>query len=267
MEADELAALCSAAMPHERLTAAELTRICYGDGDTVFGESRGAAAYTIKRFGDHVAAWLLLVAVDPAAQGAGAGKRLVQEACARAKADGARSMHLGDAVPRYVWPGVEIANTRAGMLFETLGFTRDLVGINMDIATTFRRDPPSGVVVERETSGGAVDFARTAYPHWVEELSAGVAHGTAFAARRADDGATIGFACHSVNRRGWIGPMATQPDRQHGGVGSALLSAVCADLDAAGVATGEIAWVSNLRFYGKCGATVARVFQGGHLDL
>jgi hypothetical protein len=61
--------------------------------------------------------------------------------------------------------------------------------------------------------------------------------------------------------------MATEPARQHGGVGSALLAAVCADLDAHGVTTGEIAWVSNLRFYGKCGATVSRVFQGGRLGL
>ncbi|GIU87149.1 MAG: hypothetical protein KatS3mg009_1664 [Acidimicrobiia bacterium] len=34
-----------------------------------------------------------------------------------------------------------------------------------------------------------------------------------------------------------------------------------------GHATGEIAWVSNLRFYGKCGATVSRVFRGAHLTL
>jgi predicted N-acetyltransferase YhbS len=210
---------------------------------------------------------VLLVAVEPGAQGRGAGKGLVREACERAKAKGARSMHLGDAVPRYVWPGVEIANTRASMLFETLGFTRDLVGINMDISTSFRRAAPPGVVVEREVGDGAVEFASREYPHWVEELSAGIEKGTAFAARRLDDGATIGFSCHSVNRRAWIGPMATQPDRQHGGVGSALLAAVCEDLDARGVATGEVAWVSNVRFYGKCGATVSRVFQGGHLDL
>jgi mycothiol synthase len=268
VEADALTALCAAAMPREELTVDELTRICYGDGDTVFGDdANGAAAYTIKRFGEYVAAWLLLVAVPPGAQGGGAGKRLVHEACERAAAEGARSMHLGDAVPRYVWPGVEIANTRAGMLFETLGFTRDLVGINMDIPTTFRRPAPAGVVVERETGDGAVEFATRAYPHWVEELSVGVANGTAFAARRVDDGETIGFSCHSVNRRAWIGPMATEPARQHGGVGSALLAAVCEDLEARGVATGEIAWVSNLRFYGKCGATVSRVFQGGHLDL
>jgi hypothetical protein len=42
---------------------------------------------------------------------------------------------------------------------------------------------------------------------------------------------------------------------------------VCVDLEARDCATGEIAWVSNLRFYGKCGARVSRVFLGGKLGL
>jgi GNAT superfamily N-acetyltransferase len=253
-------------MPEEQLTAGELARICFGEGDEVVGDGQAAAAYTMKRFGDYVAGWLLLVAVQPDAQGQGAGKDLVREACARAKGNGAQAMHLANAIPRYVWPGVDLTNTRAGMLFETFGFTLDLVGINMAIPTTFRRDPPPGVMIEREQGDGAVEFAAREYPNWVEELAHAVTNGTAFAARR-DDGATIGFACHSVNRRAWIGPMATEPSRQHGGVGSALLAALCADLAAGGIASGEISWVSNLRFYGKCGATVSRVFQGGRLEL
>jgi len=46
-----------------------------------------------------------------------------------------------------------------------------------------------------------------------------------------------------------------------------VLAAVCADLDRIGLASGEISWVSNLRFYGKCGARVSRVFLGGRLKL
>jgi predicted N-acetyltransferase YhbS len=61
--------------------------------------------------------------------------------------------------------------------------------------------------------------------------------------------------------------MATDRTRQHGGVGSAVVAAACADLEARGCATGEISWVSNLRFYGKCGASVSRVFLGGKLAL
>jgi hypothetical protein len=45
------------------------------------------------------------------------------------------------------------------------------------------------------------------------------------------------------------------------------VAAVCADLASGGCRTGEISWVSNLRFYGKCGARVSRVFMGGKLPL
>jgi GNAT superfamily N-acetyltransferase len=169
-------------------------------------------------------------------------------------------------VPRYVWPGVDLGNTRAGMLLESCGFERDWLGTNMAIATSFRRDPPAGCAVEREQGSGAHDFAMAAYPQWVPELDRAVALGTAFAARDAQ-GATIGFGCHSVNRAGWIGPMATEPSSQHGGVGSAVVAALCADLATRGHPAGEISWVSNLRFYGKCGARVSRLFMGGKLPL
>jgi GNAT superfamily N-acetyltransferase len=262
----ELAARCAETMPDECLTADELAHVCFGDGDEVIADEHGAIAFTIKRFGEHVALWLLLLVVRPNAQGQGHGRRLLEAALARGRELGASSAHVADAVPRYLWPGLEITNTRAGMLVESAGFERDLVGINMDIATSFRRDPPASVVVERETGTGALQFARGAYPHWEDELLVAMERATAFAARAAD-GRTIGFGCHSCNRTAWIGPMATDPDAKHGGIGSAVLAAVCTDLETRGHAVGHVAWVSNLRFYGKCGATVSRVFQGWHRAL
>jgi GNAT superfamily N-acetyltransferase len=267
---ETLAALCEAAMPEERLTAEELAYLCFGanDGlaDEVVGDERGAAVLQTQRFGSHVAVWLILLAVDPSVQGKGRGKELVHAVAERARTLGAGDLLLASAVPRYVWPGVDLMNTRAGMLLETCGFEREWLGTNMSIDTTFQRAPGHGLVVERESGTGAHDFAAREYPSWVPELDRAVGMGTAFAARAAD-GATIGFGCHSVNRFGWIGPMATDPRLQHGGVGSAVVSAICADLAARGCTTGEISWVSNLRFYGKCGARVSRVFMGGKLAL
>jgi GNAT superfamily N-acetyltransferase len=261
-----LAALCAAAMPEEHLTAGELEYLCFGATDEVIGDERGAGVLQLQSFGEHLAAWLTLVAVHPAEQGKGLGKELVHAVAQRARAAGARDLLLASAVPRYVWPGVDVTNTRAGMLLETCGFERDWVGTNMAIDTAFRREPPVGVVVERETGDGSHALAARVYPYWVPELDRSVALGTAFAARDAS-GATIGFGCHSVNRFGWIGPMATDPALQHGGVGSAVVAALCADLQARGCAVAEISWVSNLRFYGKCGARVSRVFLGGKLTL
>jgi GNAT superfamily N-acetyltransferase len=267
---DALAALCAAAMPDEQLTPSELEHVCcgvgeHGDPDEHFGDERGVAVMQLQRFGEHVAAWLVLLAVHPEHQSRGLGKELVGAVTDRARAAGAHDLLLASAIPRYVWPGVDTANTRAGMLLETMGFEREWVGINMAIGTSFRQQAPSGVTVERENGPAAHEFAAAAFPNWVPELDRAVGLGTAFAARAG--GRTIGFACHSVNRAGWIGPMATDSSRQHGGVGSALLAALCADLETRGVTTGEISWVSNLRFYGKCGARVSRVFLGGRKRL
>jgi GNAT superfamily N-acetyltransferase len=261
-----LAALCARAMPEERLTVDELAYVCFGPGDDVLGDENGAVAFRFKDHGTHRGVWIVLVVVAPERQRAGRGTALVQAALDAARDAGAGTAHLAGAVPRYLWPGVELTNTRAGMLFERFGFQRDFVGVNMAIPTTFRAPCPNDTLVERETGAGALELARRAYPHWVAELEVAIKRGTAFAARTAD-GHTIGFGCHSCNRATWIGPMATDPSVQHAGVGSAVLAAVCADLAAAGHATGEIAWVSNLRFYGKCGATVSRAFQSGHLAL
>ena len=271
MNPEALAALCAAAMPEERLTPEELAYLCFGtsaegDNDEIFGDERGAAVMQIQRFDSHVAAWLVLVAVQPGAQSRGLGQALVRAVIDRAAQLGAHDVLLASAIPRYIWPGVDTANTRAGMLFESLGFERDWVGTNMTIDTSFRKPPPDGITVEFETGSGAHDFAASAFPHWIPELDRAVELGTAVAARAAD-GRTVGFSCHSVNRAGWIGPMATDPTLQHGGVGSAVLAAVCADLERRGSATGEISWVSNLRFYGKCGARVSRVFLGGRRKL
>jgi ribosomal protein S18 acetylase RimI-like enzyme len=263
---ERLADLCTAAMPEERLTARELEYVCFGPDDEVIGDDGGAATWHLQRFATMRIGWLTLVAVSPDAQGRGIGKELVRDVAGHARAAGATVLMLASSVPRYVWPGVDVTNTRAGMMLESLGFQRDLLGINMRIDTGFRRDAPDGVVVGRATGDGTRDFATREFPDWVPELDVALAKGTAFEARDAK-GETIGFCCHSVNRAAWIGPMATAPSLQHGGVGSAVLAAVCADLAVRGEAAGEISWVSNLRFYGKCGAQVSRVFQGGRLDL
>ena len=191
---EALAALCGAAMPEERLTAEELAHLCFGANDDladeVVGDDRGAAVLQTQRFGSHVAAWLILLAVDPSAQGKGRGKELVHAVAERARSLGAGDLLLASAVPRYVWPGVDLMNTRVGMLLETCGFERDWLGTNMSIDTTFRRAPGPGVVVERERGTGAHDFAAREYPYWVPELDRAVGMGTAFAARdrrRRDD--------------------------------------------------------------------------------
>lgn len=262
---DRLARLVGAALPDEGLTTADLETCCYGPDTVILGDDHGAAALALKRFGDAAAAWLVLLAVHPDRQRDGRGRELVEAGAEGARAAGALDLHLGNAIPRYVWPGVDYRFTAALSLFEATGFDPYGAECNMAIATGFRGDTPEGVVIERETDAGAAALAARSFPHWADEVERGVAGGTCFAARA--DGDTVGFACHSVNRRSWIGPMATDPERQRAGVGRALLGALCADLERDGVGEAEIAWVGPVGFYAKAGARVSRVFRTAKLTL
>jgi GNAT superfamily N-acetyltransferase len=260
-----LTELCAAALPDEGLTAADVDRCCFGPESVVLGDERAAAVVTVRRFDDVTVAWLLLLAVLPEERRQGRGRALVDAVVEHARSRGATELHLGNCAPRYVWPGVDYRFTAALALFESIGFEAYGAECNMAITTSFRADPPDGVTIERETGAGALDLARRRYPHWVDETERAVASDACFAARAG--GATVGFACHSANRAGWIGPMATDPDRRHGGVGRAVLAAVCADLEHRGHARADIAWVGPIGFYAKCGATVSRVFRTAKLPL
>jgi len=261
----ELAALVHTALPAERLAATELEVCCYGPDSDVIGTAEAAAAFTVKQFDDFAIAWLLLVAVHPYRRRQGRARSLLAEVAQRARQRGARELHLGNCAPRYVWPGVDFRFTDALALFEAERFEPYGAECNMTLPTGFRAPPPAGVVIEREEGDGAVELARRRFPHWVDETTRAVEGGTSFAARA--QGETLGFACHSVNRRGWVGPMATDPRRQRAGVGRALLGALCADLEVRGHGDAEIAWVGPVAFYAKCGAHVSRVFRVAKLTL
>ena len=262
---DRLAGLMAIALPDEGLTAADLETCCYGPDTEVLGDEHAAAVLTVTGSGAFAAAWLVLLAVHPDDRRRGRARELVTESAQRARAANAVDLHLGTAIPRYVWPGVDFRFTAALALFEAMGFEPYGAACNMAIETTFRAGSPAGVVVEREEGDGAVTLAARCFPHWCDEVERGTAAGTCYAAREACD--TVGFACHSVNRAGWIGPMATDPERQRGGVGRALLGAVCAALAKGGRAEADIAWVGPIGFYAKAGATVSRVFRNAKLAL
>jgi mycothiol synthase len=264
-----LSELCAKAMPDEHLTAEDLDACCFGPGSEIVGDERAAAAYVVKEFPDYhlKVAWLLLLAVAPDEQRRGRGRALVDEIVATCRAAGVLELHTGNAAPRYVWPGVDLSNTPVLAFFQSLGFEAYDHGLNMLLPTSFRAPVPAGVTIERETTDGTAAFAREHFPHWEDEVSRGVEQGGTFAARE-NDGSTIAFACHSVNRHTWIGPMATDPNRRSAGTGHALLAALAEDIaDRHGVDGAEIAWVAPIPFYAKAGAVAHRAFRMHKLVL
>ena len=261
--ADDLARLVADAMPAEGLTADELLACCWEDPGIVVAAPEGDGAVAAVVRGS--TGWIKLLAVRPGARRRGLGRALLTAAEEWATGEGAGAMRWGDCAPFYLWPGIDVRASAALCLAEVAGYEHEGANLNLSCATKFRMPPPEGVVVRRvldEDDAAAVHaLCGTHWPWWEDELRRGIEHGCCLGAF-ADDGSPVGFGCHSVNRAAWVGPMATDPGRQHGGVGSALLGEVCKDLMVAGHADAEIAWVGPVSFYVRsAGAAVSRVFR------
>ncbi|MFO7590580.1 MAG: GNAT family N-acetyltransferase [Acidimicrobiia bacterium] len=264
---EQLHALCEVALPLDALSVDDLRESCFGPGAESLGGPDGAVVWTHRQFATVSTAWILLLAVAPTRRRDGIGRTLVEEVTARARAVGVGEIHTGNCAPRYVWPGVDLTSTAALAFFQQLGFEAYDHGLNMSLPTSFRVGPPPGITVERETGDGAVELADREFPHWVDEIERGIRRGTTFAARDAS-GVTVAFGAHSVNRRAWIGPMATDPGRRQHGVGHAILGALAEDIATTwGDAQAEIAWVAPIPFYAKAGAVASRAFRMHRLQL
>jgi GNAT superfamily N-acetyltransferase len=271
--AADLAALCDAALPGENLTEDEL-RACLwegGEGDPVVvvgsPDGDGAAAGVVHTVGPRRVAFVQLVAVRPEARRRGLGTALVSAVRSWAFDEhSAVGLGVGGAAPFYLWPGVDVQATAALCLFESLGFAPRGCEVNMTYPTSHRAAVPEGVelrrALEEDDVAAGLAFVGRHWPNWVAEARRAIEHGSCHLGIARDDGAVVGFGCHSVNRLGWLGPMGTDPARRHGGLGNALLGAIATDLQIAGLSTVDVAWVGPVGFYANAaGASVSRTFR------
>jgi len=269
--AGDFTALVSAALPDEDLSVDELLACCWDDPGVVFAtpDGAGAVSASFQQHGDRGVGFIKLVAVQPDARRDGIGRALLAAAHEWCFDQGAQEIRVGSAAPFYLWPGCDVNHLEALCLFESFGYWVVGGDVNMSCPTRFRADPPAGVTIVRALDDDVIDrglaLVRREWPWWEAEMARGVEHGCchlAIADADAPDAPALGFACHSVNRAAWIGPMGTDPTRQHGGVGAALLGQLCRDLQAAEFKSAEIAWVGPVSFYAKAaGAKVSRVFR------
>lgn len=263
----ELFNLVDAALPGERFTPDELLGVCFDDPGIVLSlpDGTGAASAITRSFGDTVIGWIRLLAVDPLARRHGRGRALLATAEEWAFDLGATEVHLGGSAPFYFWPGVPgdalemLCLAEAGR-YEPIGGE-----LNMTIPTAFRAPTPANVVLRRVVddpdADAVVAFTESHWAHWVPELRRAIEQGGCHGAFDEHDRAVLGFACHSVNRAAWVGPMGTDGARRGRGVGHALLGALCTDLMTANFRDAEISWVGPVRFYAKAGARVSRMFR------
>jgi GNAT superfamily N-acetyltransferase len=271
-EAGPLVDLIDAALPAEELSEDELVACLWDDPDggiTLATPAADAAVGLVLRAsptGGRRTAYYKLIAVRPDVQRGGVARRLVAAAEEWAVGQGATEIVVGASAPFYLWPGVDFRALAALCLFEAAGYRPFGAEFNMGCPTTFRAPAPAGVslhrVLDEDAVTATVAFCAGAFPNWVAELERGIEQGGAFRAVDDATSATVGFACHSVNRLGWIGPMGTDPGTRHRGIGAALLAQLCRDIHATGRPVAEVAWVGPAGFYANtAGATVSRVFR------
>ena len=263
-------ALVDEVLPGELLSEDDVVANLFDDPDPVrvvgLGDDDGFAAAVVREASGRRVAHIQLLAVANRAQRTGVGRTLVEALHGWAFEEmDAEVVVAGAGAPFYLFAGVDVRATAALCLFEALGYRPRGAELNLSFSSRFRAPPPSGVVVRRvleEVDAEATDeFCARHWPNWIPELRRGIEHGACHAAFDAG-GAVMGFGCHSVNRMGWLGPIAADPARQGGGVGSALLSAISKDVMAAGLDTVEVSWIGPVRFYVKAAnASVSRVFR------
>jgi GNAT superfamily N-acetyltransferase len=259
---DDLVALTSAALPHERLSSAELAACLWDDPGpaVVLGDRRGAVAAVVRGTVGH----LRLLVVAPEARRRGAGRELLRAAEEWMVGRGATELRVGAEVPYYLWPGVPIEATAALALLETSGYDDAGAVLDMICPTDLVAPPPAGVevrLVDGGTTAAVAALVDREWPWWRDEVDRAVDQGGCVGAFTGD-GAAVGFGCHSVSRAGWIGPIGTDPAAGRGGVGAAVMAGLCAELRVRGHAEAEICWVGPIAFYAKaCGARMSRAFQ------
>jgi mycothiol synthase len=262
----------------------------------------GAVSVCLRVRDERRLAYVRLLAVAPDAQGRGHGRRLLEAAHEWAFGTaGADEIQVGGSAPFYLWPGVDVRWLPALALFESAGYTPLGAALNLRCSVATGDEAKDGSArggagtaggregrsVAGEAVGtlerpagrgpiGAVSLRRLLapddvhavvgscaehWPHWQAELERGIERGTAHGAF-APGGDFAGFGCHSVNRAGWIGPLATHPAHRRQGVAAALMAALLRDLAAAGHSEAEIAWAGSLGFYARTvDARVSRVFR------
>ncbi|NCC93823.1 MAG: N-acetyltransferase [Opitutae bacterium] len=274
-QAGKLASLWAVASPGELLSIAELDRVVFADSGIVLAspDASGAVVAVTRESQGAIRGYVKLIVVHPDARRHALGRRLLAAAEAWMAAHGATTAGFGGGVPLYLWPGVDVVNLPTCSLAQSAGYRVTGCAVNLRISTGYRSAMPPRVSMLRFGGGNDHDRKRLSalralvtaeWPAWLTEFDLGALHGALFGAFTDDaEGGTIplGFFAHSTLRTGWIGPLGTHPRYRQRGVGAALLSAVCADLQRIGFTHAEIAWVGPLSYFADKGAVHSRAFR------
>ncbi len=264
--APQVAAFTRVACPYDLLSTASVERGLFHEPDdpsiTLASYDGGLEAIgsAVVR-GDH--GWVKFLAVHPRSHRRGVGSSLLRQIELFCRNNGAKTVEVGGSAPYYVVPGVDVRATEAICFFQQRGYRRAGDAVNQSVRLQYLPEP---ILACHDAS--TADYSRILpwlteyYPNWIAEVSRAIDLGTCVVHN------DLGFACYDVNREGWFGPMATRPDIETKGVGTATLLAALHRMRARGYETADIAWSGPLLFYLKTvNARINRVFWWFKKDL
>jgi GNAT superfamily N-acetyltransferase len=259
--AAELSAWCDLDPPTTRDLECSLRR----DRDQAcwVGPGGAGAAIVVPRWGSASVKYL---AVPPVVRGKGIGGALLAGVEAWATANGCGNVLFGLSAPGYLWPGVELGLTTMETFLVGRGYREVMWAVNQVVELP--ADLPTGEarVARPDEVEAVAAFCREHYANWETEARWAFDEPRPKCAVWLENGELLGFACWSVTRQGWFGPMATRPDlregRNHRGIGTGTLAVALQGLAAEGYRTAEISWVGPERFYARvAGARAHRAFR------
>jgi ribosomal protein S18 acetylase RimI-like enzyme len=250
------------------------------------GELLGLAA-TQHDGGSRGAVTALLVA--PRARGSGMGSRLLDEAVAALRGQGATEINLGGLPGPYFWPGVPTNLDGAQRFFERRGAAFTDLRTDMTLALAGYTTPPG--VLERAAACG-VGFALAApadaaavlafeaehFPRWLGSFRRALDGGRfeEVLLARDESGALVGTALieRTDARFVWqpllpgaaeMGVVGVAEAARGRGIGLALSARGCELLAARGARQVYLAWVWSPGWYAQLGFRIWRVYLRGAL--
>ena len=179
---------------------------------------------------------------------------------------GARRIHIGNAVPLYLMPGVDPRYTEAFCFLQSRGYHRNSDAVNMLVdlnkeefdtnGDERRLEREHGVIVRRvrpaERDAFSAWMRDTWSEGWQEEalLSLERDPATTFVASR--DGGFVGFVTYDVELfHHSLGPMGVLPEMRGQRLGAVLARRCLRAMKERGDSACEIAWVGPVAFYAR----------------
>ena len=223
----------------------------------------------------HPGAWVRLFAIDPAYRRQGLATRLLADLEGRLRGDGYKRLSVGNSVPNYFWPGLDIRYTAGLCFLQRAGFQRAGDAVNMQVDLLARdwdtTDAEAGLAQSGFTVRRLLPEDQNRFGAWLGEHWSPIWHYEALSSYKNNpvstfvalvEGRICAFASYNATTFAHVfGPTGTEPALQGRGLGRVLFLRCMRDLKDLGYQAAEICWVGPIAFYARVAdAWISRTF-------